>query len=159
MSTNTLRHLKFSSRIVSFLARSKNITLNPKFNTMSGRSENCTTRMSGKTLDDILYPHIEPHKTGMLQVRFILTAMFLHKPKMLWLIHYFFWFFIVFRSVLCIPFIGNALGTHRERPWSCYMVVLEVEAKQTIGGILIRHHIWLSRWIKEDAQDRHPMQN
>ena len=80
MSTNTLRHLKFSSRIVSFLARSKNITLNPKFNTMSGRSENCTTRMSGKTLDDILYPHIEPHKTGMLQVRFILTAMFLHKP-------------------------------------------------------------------------------
>ena len=80
MSTNTLRHLKFSSTIVSFLARSKNITLNPKFNTMSGRSENCTTRMSGKTLDDILYPHIEPHKTGMLQVRFILTAMFLHKP-------------------------------------------------------------------------------
>ena len=47
---------------------------------MSGKSENCTTRMSGKTLDDILYPHIEPHKTGMLQVRFILTAMFLHKP-------------------------------------------------------------------------------
>ena len=80
MSTNTLRHLKFSSRIVSFLARSKNITLNPKFNTMSGKSKNWTTRMSGKTLDDILYPHIEPHKTGMLQVRFILTAMFLHKP-------------------------------------------------------------------------------
>ena len=70
MSTNILRHLKFSSRIVSFIARSEIITLNRKLDTMStGRSENCTTRMSGKRLDDILYPHIEPHKTGMLQVR------------------------------------------------------------------------------------------
>ena len=74
MSTNILRHLKFSRKIVSFLARSEVITLNWKLNTMStGRSENCTTRMSGKTLDDILYPNIEPHKTGMLQVRLGLT--------------------------------------------------------------------------------------
>ena len=74
MSTNILRHLKFSSRIVSFLARSEIVTLNRKLNTMStGRSENCTTRMSGKTLDDILYPNIEPHQTGMLQVRLGLT--------------------------------------------------------------------------------------
>ena len=74
MSTNILRHLKFSSRIVSFLARSEIVTLNRKLNTMStGKSENCTTRMSGKTLDDILYPNIEPHQTGMLQVRLGLT--------------------------------------------------------------------------------------
>ena len=74
MSTNILRHLKFSNRIVSILARSEILTLNRKLNTMStGRSENCTTRMSGKTLDDILYPNIEPHKTGMLQVRLGLT--------------------------------------------------------------------------------------
>ena len=74
MSTNILRHLKFSNRIVSILARSEILTLNRKLNTMStGRSENCTTRMSGKTLDDILYPNIEPHKTGMLQVRIGLT--------------------------------------------------------------------------------------
>ena len=74
MSTNILRHLKFSSRIVSFLARSEIVTLNRKLNTMStGSSENCTTRMSGKTLDDILYPNIEPHQTGMLQVRLGLT--------------------------------------------------------------------------------------
>ena len=73
MSTNILRHLKFSSKIVSILARSEIVTLNRKLNTMStGRSENCTTRMSGKTLDDILYPNIEPHKTGMLQVRLCL---------------------------------------------------------------------------------------
>ena len=74
MSTNILRHLKFSNRIVSFLARSEIVTLNRKLNTMStGKSENCTTRMSGKTLDDILYPNIEPHQTGMLQVRLGLT--------------------------------------------------------------------------------------
>ena len=74
MSTNILRHLKFSTRIVSFLARSEIVPLNRKLNTMStGRTENCTTRMSGKTLDDILYPNIEPHKTGMLQVRLGLT--------------------------------------------------------------------------------------
>ena len=74
MSTNILRHLKFSNRIVSFLTRSEIVTLNRKLNTMStGKSENCTTRMSGKTLDDILYPNIEPHKTGMLQVRLGLT--------------------------------------------------------------------------------------
>ena len=74
MSINILRHLKFSNRIVSILARSEILTLNRKLNTMStGRSENCTTRMSGKTLDDILYPNIEPHKTGMLQVRLGLT--------------------------------------------------------------------------------------
>ena len=74
MSTNILRHLKFSSRIVSILARSEIVTLNRKLNTMStGKSENLTTRMSGKTLDDILYPNIEPHKTGMLQVRLGLT--------------------------------------------------------------------------------------
>ncbi len=74
MLTNILRHLKFSSRIVSILARSKIVSFNRKLNTMStGRSENCTTRMSGKTLDDILYPNIEPHKTGMLQVRLGLT--------------------------------------------------------------------------------------
>ena len=74
MSTNILRHLKFSSRIVSILARSEIVTLNRKLNTMStGKSENCTTRMSGKTLDDILYPNIEPHQTGMLQVRLGLT--------------------------------------------------------------------------------------
>ena len=74
MSTNILRHLKFSTRIVSFLARSEIVPLNRKLNTMStGRPENCTTRMSGKTLDDILYPNIEPHKTGMLQVKLGLT--------------------------------------------------------------------------------------
>ena len=27
-----------------------------------------TARLAGKTIDDVLYPNIEPHKTGMLQV-------------------------------------------------------------------------------------------
>ena len=27
-----------------------------------------TARLSGKTLDDVLYPEIDPYETGMLQV-------------------------------------------------------------------------------------------
>ena len=37
------------------------------FNNMS------TARLSGKVLDDVLYPNIEPYKTGMLQVKIFKT--------------------------------------------------------------------------------------
>ena len=104
-----------------------------------------TARLAGKTIDDVLYPKIEPYKTGMLKVRqwrecqgifqiLDLEDYTNYKPNYIPV-------YLQFRSALCTQFTGKLVEMHRASQWLFYMEVLAVVAKPSIEGILILLHI------------------
>ena len=58
----------FKNPVVHLVSKQLN---NPEFTLIQNHlliRKMATARLAGKTINDVLYPDIEPHKTGMLQV-------------------------------------------------------------------------------------------
>ena len=64
----TSQHLLLPNKQLTRLSRAKHLTSQVYITNKLTLENMSTARLSGKTLDDVLYPAIDPHKTGMLQV-------------------------------------------------------------------------------------------
>ena len=79
-----------------------------------------TARLAGKKIDDVLYPNIEPYKTGMLKVSNLRYSheRFYYINSINWCYSKLTWnnwdvhISFIIRLVICIQFTGNAMEIH-----------------------------------------------